>query len=379
MKENQMDIQAHLEREMVLRLQCEWRESIQDLTWHNPTLAAAMTLPFIVITDMKSLLGQWEPRLQEIRISRSLALNGRWDSVCEVFRHEVAHQLAEHFPEHAQQPPHGKVFKSCCRMIRANPRASGNYKTLEERVWQEEEQEPDRIMGKVKKLMGLAASKNRFEAAAAAAKANALIARYNIDMIRQDTPRTFESIIITAPMLKRSQAVSMASVILKRFYFVESIWVPARVPGRDRVGVVLEITGTRSNVKIAEYVFHYILSFAESSWREYKNSHPGCRSRSGYMTGVVTGFKEKLQAEQQARTEQQARGKGPEQAALVAVDDTRLIRHFQQRYPRIRTRTVYHSSASAAAYSSGKARGRNLNIARGVTSRGGNTGRFIGR
>ncbi len=366
---------------MVQRLQFGWEKIVYELEFVDRALASRLTMPSIVILDMNSCLGQWVGNVREIRLSRSLVINGRWDSVCEVFRHEVAHQMADTFPEQQFQPPHGDIFKACCLKIQANPQASGSYRTLEERVWSEAQSEPDKIMGKVKKLMGLASSKNRFEATAAAAKANELISRYNIDMIRHDKPRGFESIVITDAVLKRSQAAMLASIIVGGFYFVKTIWVTAFMPQRGRVGHVLEITGTVTNIKIADYVFHYILKYAEFSWGEYKKTHPTCRSRSGYMTGVVAGFREKLEVQQiESMNRDMEDKKGAQDLrALAPVTDRRLARHFHLRYPRIRTTSMSHSSASRSAYESGKEQGRHLNVSKGISSHGGNKGRLLGQ
>jgi len=379
-KKNEGMLREKLEREMLERLQFEWKEIFFNLKYTDHELANRLKMPSFVIMDMKSCLGQWVNDVREIRLSRSLLMDGRWDSIAEVLRHEVAHQMAATFPEAHRQSPHGEIFQMCCRKIQANPRASGSYRSLEERVWEDARNEPDKIMGKVKKLMGLAASKNRFEAESAAAKANQLISRYNIDIIHHDKPRDFESILITDAVLKRSQAAILASVIVKQFYFVQTVWVSTFMVQRGRVGYALEITGTVTNIKIADYVFHYILKYAESSWREYKKKHPRCRSRSGYMTGVVAGFKEQLGSQKRefmARAMEKSESVAHDLGALVAVEDKRLQHHFHMRHPRIKMTSMSHSSSSRSAYESGKEQGRHLNVSKAITSHGGNTGRLL--
>ena len=375
-------LREKLEREMLERLQFEWKGILFNLKHTDHELANRLKMPSFVIMDMKSCLGQWVNDVREVRLNRSLLMNGRWDSIAEVLRHEVAHQMAATFPEEQVQSPHGETFQMCCRKIQANPRASGSYRSLEERVWEDEDaqNEPDKIMGKVKKLMGLAASKNRFEAESAAAKANQLISQYNIDIINHDKPRAFESILITDPVLKRSQAAILASVIVEDFYFVQTVWVSSFIVQRGRVGYVLEITGTVTNIKIADYVFHYILKYAESRWQEYKKKHPNCRSRSGYMTGVVAGFKEQLGSQKRnfmARAMGNPENDAHDLGTLVAVEDKRLQHHFHMRHPRIRMTSMSHSSSSRSAYESGKEQGRHLNVSKAITSHGGNTGRLI--
>ncbi|SMC76656.1 SprT-like family protein [Desulfocicer vacuolatum DSM 3385] len=379
MKEKRGNLQEKLEQEMLERLRFEWERIHYELGHTDHKLAARLTMPSIIIMDMKSCLGQWVNDIHEIRLSRSLLMNGRWDSICEVLRHEVAHQMAATFPEHEHRPPHGEIFQHCCIKRQANPRASGGYRTLEERIWENTPDEPDKIMGKVKKLMGLAASKNRFEAASAAAKANQFISRYNIDIINHDKPREFESIFITDPVLKRTQAAMFASMILKEFYFVQTVWVSSFMPQRGKVGYMLELTGTETNLKIADYVFHYILKYAESSWLEYKKNHPDCRSRSGYMTGVVAGFREKLASQKKKFMEQNRKKSDHAQDsdALICMEDSQLLHHFHMRHPRVAVKSISHSTASRSAYESGKEKGRHLNVAKAITSHGESTGGLI--
>lgn len=373
-------VREKVERWMVERLNHEWRRVIQDLVWRCPEWKGVLSPPSIVIRDMTAALGVWHNDLKEIRISRRLVEDGRWDSVCEVLHHEIAHQMAFCIEAQQNQPPHGPVFQECCRKIQANPRASGGYRTLEERVWDDKEEAPDRIMARVRKLMRLAASKNPHEAAAAAAKANELITRYNVDLIRQDHPRTFESVMITGPVIKRSQAAMIATVILNTFYFVETIWVPAWIPDRQRMGTVLEITGTPANLRIADYVFHYLLDYAQREWQRYRRDHPRCRSRSGFMTGVVSGFREKLEKERWKR-ETTSNASGPDRSAssrAVIPRDRQLKACFHQRHPRIRIRRVHHATASLSAFESGRSRGKQLTVSKGVEAPAKNSGRLIG-
>ena len=379
------NITAKLERGIIEKLNYEWKSIHRDIVIRNKNLAERITLPVIVLTDMKACLGQWVPKYMEIRLSRQLVLNGRWDSVCEVLRHEMAHQLAATFPEYKNQPPHGKIFVECCKAVNANPKASGSYETLEQRVFGNKENENDKIIIKVKKLMNLASSDNGHEAEAAAAKAGEFIRRYNIDLMEQDGKRNFESIIITDTVLKRSQAQILTASILKSFYFVTPIWISTYVPEKDKMGKDLEISGTLTNLKIADYVFHYVLQYAEKSWRKYKLKNPGCRSRSGYMTGIVNGFREKLE-EQQASSitnqyEQSDRNRYDRHNGFcntpVVIEDRQLVKYWNERYPSVVTARTYYSSTSISAYNSGKSRGKKLTISKGISKEHGNCGKLI--
>ncbi|MEA1966704.1 MAG: DUF2786 domain-containing protein, partial [Thermodesulfobacteriota bacterium] len=313
----QWEIREKLENQLVEKLKFEWDQAVWTMKQRDPQLAGRIKQPGILLSDMKSLLGVWNTKNQEILLSRNLVLNGRWDSICEVLRHEMAHQLASTFPEQQNEKPHGKIFIECCKILCANPKASGSYQTLEQRIWGNEDSENDKMMLKVKKLMSLASSANRHEAESAAAKANQLIARYNIDIIKNDKKRNFESIIITSPCLKRTQSEKMASIILMNYYFVKTVWMSVYMPEKQRMGRVLEISGTPSNIKIADYIFHYILKYAENCWQKYKKENPSCRSRSGFMTGVVNGFSDKLDNQKAAGIKQQHSDMADSQAVIA--------------------------------------------------------------
>ena len=362
-----MEINTLLEKGLIEKLQYHWKIIFWNLDEKDPGLAKRLKPPVITISDMKSCLGQWHEANHEIRISRNLIYNARWDSICEVFTHEVAHQLASTLPQSLFETSHGPTFRACCQIIGANPEASGTFKTLEDRIWKNEN---DKIMVKVKKLMSLAESGNSYEAEAAAAKAGELITRYNLDIIEEDRERGFESIIITEPALKVSQAESMTVGILSQYYFVRPIWVYVYMPKKGKSGKTLEISGTPANIKIAEYVFHYVLQYAESNWYKYKKEHPECRSRSGFMTGVVSGFREKLKKQQEetiaARQREKAMGKN-----LVLIDDKNLTEYFNNKHPDIVTTSKHYQSRSRDAFDSGKKRGKGLTISKTITSSGG--------
>ena len=376
MHQNKEKINTLLEKGIIEKLQYHWKTILWDLEKKDPGLAGRLKPPVITISGMKNCLGQWHGANHEIRMSRNLILNARWDSICEVFTHEVAHQLASTIPQSLFETSHGPTFRACCRIIGANPEASGTFQTLEDRIWKNKNDENDKIMIKVKKLMSLAESGNNYEAESAAAKAGELITRYNIDIIEEDRERGFESIIITEPALKVSQAESMTVGILSRYYFVRPIWIHVYIPEKRKIGKALEISGTPTNIKIADYVFHYVLQYAESNWYRYKKEHPECRSRSGFMTGVVSGFGEKLKKQQEATISARQRETAPGKN-LVVLDDKKLTEYFNNRYPDIITTSKRYQSRSRDAYDSGKQKGQSLTISKTITSSGGNGGRLI--
>ncbi|SLM28216.1 conserved hypothetical protein [Desulfamplus magnetovallimortis] len=378
MNNNYTHLYTTYEKGIIQKLQYQWKELVKKRCLAYPEIASSIRMPVINISEMHKTLGMWIKEHNEIRLNRELVNRGRWDSILEVFLHEMAHQMASTSSLSSRETPHGEIFHKCCQIIGANPKASGNYQSLEERIWNDEDQnsESDRIMIKVKKLMSLASSGNHHEAEAAAAKANELIARYNVDMIRHDRKRGFESIIITEPTLKMSQYHSLAASILTNFYFVRGIWLFIYMPEKQQWGKAFEISGTPTNLKIADYVFNYIIGYAEQSWKQYKKANPSCRSRSGYMTGVLYGFMKKLE-EQQKESEISQRREQSNDYIPATIEDQRLALYYEKRHPDTVSKKTSYYSRSASAYNSGMEQGKNLTISKGITSSGKTGGGYL--
>ncbi len=113
-------------------------------------------------------------------------------------------------------------------------------------------------MTRIKKLLALAESSNAHEAEAAMMKAHELIAKYNIDLINTNERREFMSIFLGKPALRHWREDYHLAGLIQDFYFVQGIWVPAYVVDKEKMGRVLELSGTARNLKIAEYVLEFV-------------------------------------------------------------------------------------------------------------------------
>ena len=163
-------LKEHLERHILHGLSCEWHEAACIL---KPKHRNLLRPPLFRLADLKDEWGCWLKEKREICLSRDLVTKHSWDSVREVLIHEMAHQLADDVLHADGETSHGLLFQKACEMLRANPRASGKFEPLDQRIADDSATAEDRIMIKVKKLMALAESRNRHEAEAAMAKANA--------------------------------------------------------------------------------------------------------------------------------------------------------------------------------------------------------------
>lgn len=350
-----------LERRILHGLRLEW-ESVMGFVTHpsRPVMAP----PLFSLKDGKKNLAQWNPSSREISFSRAFVFNHSWDAVKEVLVHEMAHQYASDVLHATGETPHGPSFNKACRVLKANPKASGSYAPLTDRLVSEGLSENDRILIKVKKLLALGHSLNRNEAESAVAKAHTLIEKYNLDMLEKDEERHFISVFVGNPALTHGRYDYLLSHLLVKHYFVYGIWVPAYVMSRGKMGRVFEITGTVENVKIASYVHGFIMNHARLAWEDFTKGLKMSRSRrSDFHAGLVLGFQDRLENEQAARLSTPTHN--PRSRSLVALDP-QLTEYTDFRYPRVRHHKRPPRAVDETVLNAGKDIGKKLVLARAV-------------
>lgn len=340
MKEETLILQA---------LRMEWHLAWRDLP---DRVRRHMRLPGFEIRDLERRWGSWNGARKRIILANRLIQTSAWPCIREVLRHEMAHQLTDEV-FHADEPSHGPRFREACRLLNADPRASGDLPSIYQWI-HEHDQATDPRVEKIRKLLALAASPHPHEAEAAMLKAHEWMTRYNIDPVR---PRDSEyvSLCIGDPALRHSAADDALASILRDFYFVETLYIPIAVPGRGKPGKIVEISGTRENVRMASY----IADFLRRSIREQVKSRRIRlkRVQDDYAQGFLKGVRDKLAGQQAAWVESV-----PETAALIRKGDEALRVYFRKRYPRLRTRYLRGRRRDEDAYHAGIRDGRSLVI-----------------
>ena len=363
------ELQESLENRILHGLSCEWENACDILPVDSQT--RRMRPPFFCLRNMTRRLGYWSSEKNEIALSRSFVLNAPWDDIREVLVHEMAHQYAEQVLEAGHEPPHGPKFQTACRLLRANPKASGRYRPLYETIRENTVNENDRILIRVKKLMSLAESDNRHEAEAAMAKAHLLIRKYNIDLLQETSRRNFISAFVGTPALRRHREEYYLANLLQTFYFIQGIWVSAYVLRKGKMGRVFEISGTVSNVKLADYVYHFVINFIDSQWRRYNGLKRLNRYRkTDFAVGIIEGFSNKLSCSRDDG------GTFPAANALVSVEDPLLKQYMAHKYPYTRHFQRTGSIQDDKVLKDGYSIGEKLVVSKGITHRG-NGGRRI--
>jgi predicted SprT family Zn-dependent metalloprotease len=355
-KENQ--VRHELERRILHGLACEWQAALLNL---EPTKRQRMRRPLFAIKDMQTRWGNWSREKREISLSRQLVLNYPWDSIRDVLLHETAHQIAQQLFGASMQRPHGPAFKQACEVLRIHPAASATYQPLQDRFLPVQSSHYDKRMLRIKKLLALAESKNRFEAEAAMTKAHQLIARHNIELNRHEERRQFISIFIGSPALRHPREDYHLANLLQDYYFVSGIWVSAYVIGKGKMGRVLEISGTAQNLKIAEYVHDFIVVFIDAQWCKYNRKKRLNRFRkTDFAVGIIEGFRDKLESSVAKKKTKK------DIFALIQKGDPQLEKYFKFKYPHTASvkKTAHHQDARVIR--DGKKVGKKLVIARGI-------------
>jgi predicted SprT family Zn-dependent metalloprotease len=358
-KENQA--RHELERRILHGMACEWQAALLNL---EPTKRQHIRRPLFAIKDMQSRWGNWSLEKREISLSRQLVLNYPWDSIRDVLLHETAHQIAQQLFGASMQRPHGPAFKQACEVLRVHPAASAAYQPLQDHFLQDHPSHYDKRMLRIKKLLALAESKNRFEAEAAMTKAHELIARHNIELNRHEDKRQFISIFIGSPALRHPREDYHLANLLQDYYFVTGIWVSAYVIEKGKMGRVLEISGTVQNLKIAEYVHDFIVLFIDAQWRKYNREKRLNRFRkTDFAVGIIEGFRDKLESSVVKKKTKK------DIFALIQKGDPQLEKYFKFKYPHTASVKKAASQQDTRVLNDGKKLGKNLVIARGICER----------
>jgi hypothetical protein len=357
-------IREEMETLILHGLGCEWDTAAMQLGRERKGLLK----PLFAIRDFKGKWGTWSSGRREISLSSELVRKHPWDAVREVLLHEMAHQYADEVLCARHETDHGPGFKKACRLLRANPRAAADYPLLDQRLSDGASQKEGGIPARIRKLMALAQSSNRFEAEAAMNKAHELLRRYQVDFTTGPERDELISVFVGAPGLRHFREEYRIASLLQDFYFVCGIWVPAYVVARGRMGTVLEITGRTRNVKIARYVHGFVTRTIDVQWLAYnRKKRLGRYRKSDFALGIIDGFRKRLEQE----VARQDEGEGS--LSLMKIEDKELESEVAYRYPHLRRIKGRAVRRDERVLRDGMKIGRELVICRGIEERGGSS------
>lgn len=343
------ELDGELEALLVRELALCWRELNHrhfDGLLHQPVLR---------LVAGRSTLGRWSLPHRCIELSRALLLEAQWGSVVEVLKHEMAHQYTHQVLEQTDERAHGPAFRHVCEQMGVDPTAHGLPSVSDDGP-------RPRLIARVRALLALADSPNRHEAENAAALAQRLMLKHNIELSQQPGRQHYAFRQLGEPKGRVQESEHLLAAIVAEHFFVEAIWVPGYRP-RDGVrGHLLELCGTPENLDIACWVHAFVSGTAERLWRQHKRDRTikGNRDRRTYLAGVMEGFAERLKSEARATRER----------GLVWLGDADLQRYHRTRHPHIRSvRLAGHGDGEART--EGRAAGRGIVLHRPVRAAAG--------
>jgi hypothetical protein len=314
--------------------------------------------PTIELTsDRKDRWGSIDYQTGVMMINRKMLRDYPWEATRQVIGHEMAHLLADRWAKGSGTiRTHGEMFKKACMTLDLEY-SSGH--SCEDMVrLSASAGKKDKAARLVRKLLALGDSSNQEESAAALAKAQELMLRYNI---KESDKGATDRIFVVRPVgraMKRTPAYlwTLANIV-KDNYFVNTI---RTYQGRNTK--VFELYGTPENADVAEYVWHCLLQQGEQFWEDFKKSsrqagtpvryvdvYGGVRTvytKAAFLSGVFSKYSESLRLAKKEFLE--------DNTALIWSGDPLLDEMYSKQYPC--RRAIYPcTSITTDGYSAGAA------------------------
>lgn len=346
--------------------------------------------PLFEIRDLSSQWGQWDPLTRTLTISRRLILTHSWEHVLGVLKHEMAHQFVTEILD--GDSGHGSAFHKACDAIGvpAEYRSSGLDLGEPLRTWQETSEVPEEdaaVLRKVEKLLAMAESTNENEAFLAMSRVRDLFQKYNIDRLMNRKKSRYVSLIVNHKKQKVDRLQRMIASLLTGYYFVEVVFSDQYDAQQNQTHKTMEILGSEQNVLMAEYVYGFLRQQSESLWLAYRGqrSLKGAAPKMSFQSGVVAGFRRKLDSLESMRGKQSEAnnswndGTGEsESTALVKFNDPALRKFLKSRFPRL-TSVRSGGRVLGEHYDRGKVQGEKIVIHKGINNSRGSQGLLLGR
>lgn len=340
--------------------------------------------PMIRVLPLKGAWASWDPFSRVIAMNTALIKSYGWDITLEVLKHEMAHQLVTDLFGGRGGGPHGRQFQLACEKLGVVDWARSASGTLPEHIPTPKERlmsdEEEKMLKRVEKLLSLATSSNEHEALLAMQRVQEIYTRYNLERLQNRTESTWIRLVI--PLLKKriDRHISMICGILIGHFFVKVVTRQLYDPKRLESDCAVELLGTKENVLMAEYVYHFLLNQSSSLYEQRKGAlASGRKTKADFVLGVLDGFRRKL-AEGQADLMKSAAQtmESKQSTALVKLGEAQLDQFLEQCHPRLTNRKANYTYTDREAFAQGQADGRKLVLHKGIQQDEGGQGRLLG-
>lgn len=231
------------------------------------------------------------------------------------------------------------------------------------------EQNRDKLIEKVKKLLALSQSPNEHEASAAAEKAQALLAEYNIALSEVETTSDKEDDMVMEGGVTTSSYPwqRTLSAAVAQMYLCKSFYMTYRGKGKDEHFFV----GAKHNVDVAKMMFVYLVETIDRLAKEGARSVPD-KERSPYRTTFRVAASQRVQNRIYVRIQEAKSGQmkassgGSNLPALASLYDSWRQRNDeflkQQLGQELRTKTSKMSILHGKGLADGRAAGERIGL-----------------
>lgn len=315
--------------------------------FNNFNNTASYPISIVVYNDRKEL-GYFDPNFYEIGLHECL-MQVKKEQLHNILRHELAHYLT--YIIHPFAASHGPEFLSVCKSLGWGDNVYRARTTLQIDL-NTSNREDSPLFRKIHKLLALTSSSNTHEAELAMLKAQELLLKHNIDPEQISSLRDSTEKIIIRRILqskKRSAKLTAIAIILKTF-FVNIIY------RSSQEYTYLEISGSATNVDIADYVANFLEHELEKLWNLVQKAHPqlkGLIAKNSFFSGVATGYCNKVEALKKELSKELS-------SALVLVENN-LEKMKELLYPRLSTTKSQRKNCQDSS-NLGQQMGENLQI-----------------
>jgi hypothetical protein len=257
--------------------------------------SVSLPVPTVGIVAGKNRLGYWTPHNQVISISRHLIENNPWETVLEIFKHEMAHQYVSEYFDHADC--HGKSFKTACEILGVHPAFAGNGSPQPEHLAAFMGTLPEKaqtMLRRVEKLLALGQSNIESEARAASRKANYLLNKYNLDRIHRDEIDSSDiRYLYLRTGKKRMESIEKLILgFLEEFYFVNCVIATIYDAATDEEYKAGVLIGRKEALVVAEYVYRFLLNTSRALWKDFRKKYSGRRTgKVAFDSGFIKGIR----------------------------------------------------------------------------------------
>ena len=367
-------------RKWLHQLQSEFR---QICIWYKVSLA----VPAFRLIESRGTLGSWNPDTRTISISSVLVHEYSWDTVINVLKHEMAHQYVHESLGRGMEQPHGPAFSESCEKLGVfypfNRATGDSPKVFTATNQHGSDPEYDNKVNKVRKMLSLAGSANKYEAAAAMSKANSFICKYNLERLDKVEPAQYSYEIKNTGKKRLNIIKRRVASLLMDYFYVDVVYSELFNAEKAELHKTIELLGSIENVSFASHVYDFLMQRIEFLWKNYRkvSRAPG-KLRKTYILGLLQGFREKLEKDEKKQSVSVRLsaeiGNYRTISSLVIAKDPGLPGFIAKRFPRLR-KVQYGAPGiyCSNTYSAGKVEGGKIIIHKAVRQEHGNRGRLL--